>query len=210
MFAIYDVKGRSFRDTLENLQKVRKAQPPRRVSPHLQDQDQGEEHRPAPGKNYSVSAQAHQAYRQKLHISERESVIHAHQIMSHPIETMQMTMDIVSAWKRFSKMRYHQLPVLDMRHQIVGMLTERDLLQFLIVEDNQIKSQSNKIVADAMSEGVITADPVTDVRRIAKVMLDYRQSAVPITDEHDTLCGLVSRSDILQAAAVDPPLSLWT
>jgi len=90
------------------------------------------------------------------------------------------------------------------------MLTERDLLQFLIVDNDRIMSQRNKTVADAMLTQVIAAAAVTDIRRIAQVMLDYSQSAVPVTNEQDELIGLVSRSDILQAATSDPPLSLWT
>ena len=90
------------------------------------------------------------------------------------------------------------------------MLTERNLLRFMIDNKKLIKNESGKTVADAMSAPVIAADPITDVRRIAKVMLDYQQSAVPITNDQDELIGLVSRSNILQAAASDPPLSLWT
>jgi len=208
MFAIYDIEGRSFRDTLENLQKVKKSHAPRRATLMPRGEEKGEQN--AQKNQTFVSAQAYQAYREKLQISERAPVIHAHQIMSYPVETIQVTEDIVSAWRAFQLVRRYQLPVLDAQHKIVGMLTERDLLQFLIIEDGRIRSQINKTVADAMLAQVIAADPVTDVRRIAKVMLDYGQSAVPITSEQDALVGLVSRSDILQAAAVDPPMSLWT
>ena len=45
-----------------------------------------------------------------------------------------------------------------------------------------------------MSAEVITADPVSDIRRIAKVMLDYRLIALPVIDERNILIGLVSRS----------------
>ena len=66
------------------------------------------------------------------------------------------------------------------------------------------------IMSTIMTSEAITADPVTDVRRIAQVMLSYHLSAVPVVDEQDALIGLVSRSDILRAVTSDPPLSLWT
>ncbi len=207
MFAIYDVTGRSFRDTLEKLHKVQKIQATQRSSLRLGDMEIADYYPLADKPKAAYSAQA---YRDKLQISEREAIIHAHQIMSFPVATMQMSVSIVSAYERFRNQRHHQLPVLDKSQVIVGMLTERNLQRFMIDNKNLIENESGKTVADAMLAPVIAADPITDVRRIAKVMLDYQQSAVPITNDQDELIGLVSRSNILQAAASDPPLSLWT
>ena len=84
-------------------------------------------------------------------------------------------------------------------------------IKILVVEDDQKTYYvRDKTVADVMSNQVITADPTSNARRIAKVMMDYHLSALPIVDEHDSLLGLVSRSDILRAVINDPPLSLWT
>ena len=207
MFAIYDIAGRSFRDTLENLRKVKKIQATNRPSFRLDDRVRADHKLPA---GHPITAYSSQDYRKKLQISEREAIVHAHQVMSFPVATMQMSLGIVSAYERFRNQPHHQLPVLDKSQRIVGMLTERNLLRFMIDNKNLIKNESGKMVADAMLAPIIAADPITDVRRIAKVMLDYQQSAVPITNDQDELIGLVSRSNILQAAASDPPLSLWT
>jgi len=100
--------------------------------------------------------------------------------------------------------------VLNERQQIVGMVSELNLLRVLLIEDTQLSYVPGKTVADIMSAEVITADPITDVRRIARVLVNYELSAVPIVDERDALIGLVSRSDILRSASNDPPLSLWS
>ena len=60
-----------------------------------------------------------------------------------------------------------------------------------------------------MTSPVICADPVADVRRAAFVMLESRQSAVPVVDGLRHLVGAISRGDILRATLADPPLSLW-
>ena len=67
-----------------------------------------------------------------------------------------------------------------------------------------------KRVADAISSGVITADPVSDIRRVARLMQEFKLNGVPIVDQHDTLLGIVSRSDILRAVTNDPPLNMWS
>ena len=215
MFAIYDVQGRRFRSSLEHLQKVRATQASQRASlrsdggeqtlQNLAEQTAGRtaDHQP-------VSYDARQAYLDILHIKEREAVVHVYQLMSHPVVTVPLALDIPVAWRHFREQPYHQLPVLDRQQRIVGILSERDLLRFLVTDGEQISCVPGKTVADAMAAEVITADPVTDVRRIAQVMLSYHLSAVPVVDEQDALIGLVSRSDILRAVTSDPPLSLWT
>jgi CBS-domain-containing membrane protein len=206
VFAIYDVEGRRFRNSLEQLEKVRAAQALRKATvPELSER--GPE-RELYGK--AVSRKAEQAYRQMLHISDRQAILHAHQIMSTPVTTAQLTQDTVSAWEQLRELHCHQLPVLDERQRIVGMVSEHELLRVMVIEDAELSFVRGKTVADVMSPEVITADPVTDVRRIARVMCAYALSAVPIVDERDALIGLVSRTDILNSVANDPPLSLWS
>jgi len=215
MFAIYDVQGRRFRSTLEHLQKVRATQASQRASLRSDGGEQAlqnlaEQTVGRTADHHPVSYNARQAYLDILHIKEREAVVHAYQLMSHPVVTVPLALDIPVAWQLFREQPYHQLPVLDRQRRIVGILSERDFLRFLVIDGEQISYVPGKTVADAMTAEVITADPVTDVRRIAHVMLTYHLSAIPVVDEQDALIGLVSRSDILRAVTSDPPLSLWT
>ena len=215
MFAIYDVQGRRFRSTLEHLQKVRATQASHRASLRSDGGEQAlqnlaEQTVGRTADHHPVSYNARQAYLDVLHIKEREAVVHAYQLMSHPVVTVPLALDIPVAWQLFREQPYHQLPVLDRQRRIVGILSERDFLRFLVIDGEQISYVPGKTVADAMTAEVITADPVTDVRRIAHVMLTYHLSAIPVVDEQDALIGLVSHSDILRAVTSDPPLSLWT
>ena len=50
---------------------------------------------------------------------------------------------------------------------------------------------------------------LTDIRRIARVMLERGVDGVPIVNDGGALLGFVSRSDILHAVVTDPPLSVW-
>jgi CBS domain-containing protein len=60
-----------------------------------------------------------------------------------------------------------------------------------------------------MSTPVVSADPITDIRRIANVMLTHGVDGVPIVSGDGVLLGFISRSDVLRAVVTDPPLSLW-
>jgi CBS domain-containing protein len=60
-----------------------------------------------------------------------------------------------------------------------------------------------------MLSPVVSADPVTDIRRIARAMLEFALPGVPVMNETRALVGFVSRGDILRAVIADPPLSVW-
>ena len=214
MFAIYNIDGCRFRDTLENLRKVQKTQA--NSGTQLQANVTGDE-TPANvtggagmAESTFVSNTAQQAYKDMLKLNQREQIFHAHQLMSQPVSTVQMETDILTARSLFQQLGFQQIPVLDARQRLVGMLSLENLLQFIIIDGDQIRYLRGKRVFDVMSPEVITADPVSDIRRVAQVMREHRLQSLPIVDKQDTLIGIVSRSDILRAITNEPPLNMWS
>lgn len=214
MFAIYSYEGRRFRDTLENLHRVREIQANAKTPSMSSASDY--ETRPIPfnttnnKRRTELSSKAVQAYREMLHLNQREPIYHAYQLMSYPVSTVTEKMGIVEALRYFQDQNYQQMPVLIDQWRIVGMLSLVDLLRLVVIDDGQTHFVDGKCVADAMSQEVITTDPVTDIRRVAQVMLEYHLNAMPIVDEQNALIGIVSRRDILRAVMNDPPLTMWS
>jgi len=212
MFAIYDTRGRRFRDTLENLRKIRAPQATagKQLQTNVSDDETIPVSTSSNNGQTAVSNKAMQAYRDVRHLNQREPIYHAHQLMSHPVTTISVDMDILAAQRYFQQQKFKQMPVINAQHQITGMLSIEKLLQFIIIDDDQISYVRGKRVANAMSKEIITADPVSDIRRIAQVMQEYHLSAVPIVNEQDHLIGIISRGDILRAVTNDPPLNMWS
>jgi len=214
MFAIYDIQGRSFRDTLENLRKVREARGSARIRSWSKALEQDPQLIPDRRRDHAgkapVSSKAIEAYREMRHLNQREPVYHAYQLMSYPVNTVSMEMGILDAQRHFQQQGFRQMPVMSAEHRIVGMLSVEDLLQFIIIDDGKMEYVGGKRVADAMSPGVITAGPVSDIRRVSQVMLEYHLHSVPIADDQDKLIGIVTRSDILRAVMNDLPLTMWS
>lgn len=77
------------------------------------------------------------------------------------------------------------------------------------VEGDTVRDILSRSVADVMTSPVVSTDPITDIRRAARVLLDYRLSGLPVVNEQEELVGILTRSDILRALVNDPPLSLW-
>lgn len=214
MFAIYDTGGLRFRDTLEKLRQVQ----PTSAAVGLELKPGLNEHATQPESfniagNTSeklVSRLAQKAYKEMLHLNKREPIVHAYQLMSNPVSTVPMEMDILSARALFQQQAFQQMPVINMKQGLVGILSVQDLLKFITIDGEQVHYIRGKKVSDAMSSGVITADPVSDIRRVASLMQEFKLHGVPIVDQHDALLGIVSRSDILRAVTNEPPLKMWS
>jgi CBS domain-containing protein len=65
-------------------------------------------------------------------------------------------------------------------------------------------------VIDVMWTPVPSVAADTDIRRVARVLLDTGLPGLPVVEDAGKVVGFVSRSDILRAVVADPPLDLWT
>lgn len=209
MFSAYGVTGRVFSGTLEEMSGARDLA--RARSSLATDRDDVNLQLDSLGASGSgLNEKAVRAYRAMLPREiERGPLYHAGQIMQRKVICLGVNDDLAKAWKTLRSHNIHQAPVLDDSAQLVGMVGENDLLTAINIDTGKIMEMLGRRVGDVMSTPVVTAEPVTDIRRIATAMLAYRIDGVPITGELGRLVGYVSRSDILRAVVSDPPLSLW-
>lgn len=214
MFSIYGISGQVFQGTLEQLKRVPRVTPSRHVRGiNREAEEAGVEAIAARRKATSDTAgqeQAVAAYRgMQPRELERGPIYHARQIMHSPVLTARADDPVEQVWRIMAEHRIRQVPVLDAARRLVGLVNDRDLLTVLNVEQDRLRDVLARTASDVMRTPVVTAAPVTDIRRIARVMLDYGQSGVPILDEREVLIGFVSRGDILRTVTTEPPLSLW-
>jgi len=208
MFGIYGVNGLLFQGRLEELPEVR---PVGRRGPVDAIGTAGAElGNAAANPPPSSDAEALAAYRRMLHIDEeRGPLVHARQIMERQVVTIAASDDVTRAWQILADHHIHQAPVVGSDGSLVGIVSERDLLTALNLDHDLIRDALARHVADVMASPVVAADPSTDIRRIAHVMLERGAAGVPIVENDRQLVGFVSRGDVLRAVIADPPLSLW-
>jgi CBS domain-containing protein len=207
MFSIYGISGQIFSGTLEQMNRVHALARARSARTIAEDGDElGAEAIPASRSRED----AVNAYRAMLPRDlERGPLIHAGQIMQRQVITVSRNDNVAQAWRTLRDNRIHQAPVLTESAQLVGIVSERDLLTAINIVDGQIVETLNRYVSDVMTTPVLAAEAITDIRRIASVMFAHGVDGTPITSEGGRLVGFVSRSDILRAVITDPPLSLW-
>ena len=214
MFAIYGTSGPIYQGTLENLPRI---SPVARSGPVIAARRVGDQIEEVAlpsdtgaSEASTLGGQAVEAYKAMLPQNiERGPLYHANQIMQRQLVTVNADDDVTRAWRILVEHQIHQAPVLDSRLRLIGIVSERDLLTTLNVDDGQVRDVLAKRVSDVMTTPVVAASPVTDIRRIARVMLDRDVEGVPIVNDAGTLVGFVSHSDIIRAVVTDPPLSIW-
>lgn len=209
MFSIYGVTGQVFSGTLEEMIRVRALARARSARAIAEEGDEPGVELVA-GSSSRPRDEAVRAYRAMLPPElERGPLYHAEQIMQRQVISVSALDDVEKAWRTLRDHDIYQAPVLAADAQLIGIVSERDLLSAINIDAGRVVDSLARQVRDVMTTPVVAAEPLTDIRRIAAVMLENRVDGVPITGQGGRLVGFVSRSDILRAVVIDPPLSLW-
>lgn len=210
MFYVFDSTGRSFQGTLESLRHVKETaaiRPVRKVVDPSEIRDQ-----PSGPSDFVVSNKNAEQYSEMLvQQGNREIVYHAYQIMTHPAQCISARWLLSQVAANFRSFPFHVFPIVDDRQQLIGLLSRRQFYEFLLSEDAPREAASSSVANCFVSadSSVYCADPVTDVRRIASLLVENRLDAVPIVEDSGQLVGIISRTDILKCIVSDPPLSVW-
>jgi len=136
-------------------------------------------------------------------------------VMSHPVITIADTSSVEQAWQVLAQNRLGQAPVVATGGMLVGLITRADLMrpERMPGPDSHAlvwRALLMQSVVDVMWTPVPSVSADTDIRRVARVLLDSGLPGLPVVDEEGRVSGFVSRSDILRAVVADPPLDLWT
>jgi acetoin utilization protein AcuB len=173
---------------------------------------QGENSQRPPSSDRSVLA-AQTAYQQQTDQGQhpRPAVL-ARDLMTAPVLSLPSDGTLKDAWAAMTRRGFRHIPVTSMHGTLVGMVSDRDLLHHVpeLITMADTSQGAQRKLAEIMTSRVISATPTTDIREIARVMLDERIHAVPILDGNRHLVGILSTRDLLRGIANHGPIELWT
>jgi CBS domain-containing protein len=135
--------------------------------------------------------------------------------MTVHVIALPVTADVRHGWQALIDAGVGQAPVVNGQGKLVGLLTRAELLKLdrLPAPDQAAlvwRALLMQPLAEVMISPVPAVLPETDIRRVARVLLDTQLPGLPVVDADEKLLGFVSRSDILKAVVHDPPLDLWS
>ena len=126
-------------------------------------------------------------------------------VMTRPVWTVMEKDALEQAAALLSSHDITAAPVVDAAGDIVGIVSEGDLLRARTVHDASgthlvgPEDSSATTVADVMTRDVITVAWDDDLSAVAAAMLDHNVHSVPIVDDLAELTGIVCRHDLLRA-----------
>lgn len=131
----------------------------------------------------------------------------AKDIMSSPVHTVEENTPVETAAQLMTTNAVTALPVVDRLGNLVGMVSESDLLWHRVPADPTAHARrlpdtdpANRPsrVGEVMSPFPVTTRPDTDVAEVAEQMLDTDVRSMPVLEDR-AVVGIISRRDILRA-----------
>ena len=117
--------------------------------------------------------------------------------MTSRLVTFSPDTNVVEAMDSFLKHRISGAPIVDDDGNMIGILSEVDLMQ-VVVQDSYY-DESVGIVSDYMRTEVDTIDPEMDIYALAEKFIKEHRRRYPVVS-NGKLIGQISRRDVLRAA----------
>lgn len=206
MFTIYDNGTIGIRTTADNLYKVNPIDKAKETKFKLDDDV--EEHF-SNKKNNSDKEELLNSYKKIANMEISEPIYEVKDIMTKDVIYIDTKSTIEDAYNLLKEHRVTQVPIISFGRKIIGLISKKIILNLLMADMDNSKDILNRRLEDVFLPEVITTEPISDIRRVAKVMIDFKLDAIPVVDD-DILLGIISKTDILKAVSHLPKLQLWS
>lgn len=117
--------------------------------------------------------------------------------MSRKVVTLRPDTNVVEAMRTFLDQNISGAPVISENGEVIGVLSEVDLLPVLM--QDSYYDDSSGIVRDFMQSPAETVSPNDDIYSVAERFIAHRRRRFPVLED-GVLIGQISRSDVLRAA----------
>ncbi len=143
----------------------------------------------------------------------------AKEIMTTDVVAVTTDTSLKELAKKFVETRYSNMPVLDENGELVGIISETDLVEqqrpmhiptvmalfdwvFYLDSEKKFKEEVDRVTATTVGElcsrNVVTCSPDDSVRDLAGLMSKHKVHLLPVV-EQGKMVGVVARLDLIRA-----------
>jgi len=151
--------------------------------------------------NKIVNKNANNAYKHtNANTNSKRTVAFASEIMSSPVHTISSKESIRDAQKLMEHYQINHLPVLE-DDKILGIISDRDVLQ-------NLNTKANTLLKNICKKDVIATKKYTEIKILASIMIDHEISCLPVINDDNSICGIVTKTDLLKYIIKGSPLDV--
>jgi len=125
--------------------------------------------------------------------------------MSSPAVTITPETRLQDALDLMHEHRFRRLPVVDAKGELVGIVSERDLLYASPPPATLLSGMAlNHLLSELqakqiMTRDVLTTTPDTFVEDAARLMVENKIGGLPVVDEENHVVGVITETDVFKA-----------
>jgi acetoin utilization protein AcuB len=123
-----------------------------------------------------------------------EAPTRVEEVMTREVVTLAPDHSFQEAITLVARHRFRHLLVVSADQRLAGVISDRDLLRFMIRNPNRETST----VADVMKTDPVTVGPETSLATAIAEMLTRRINCLPVVDEGWHLVGILTSTDLLR------------
>ena len=128
--------------------------------------------------------------------------MHAADVMTRPVLTVRADDYVEQAAALLANNNVTAAPVLDRQGELVGIVSEGDLLRARVVHvpdpvHTDAPGPAVRFVCDVMTRDVVALPAAADLSAVAEAMLAHHVHSVPIVDAAEVV-GIICRHDLLR------------
>ena len=133
----------------------------------------------------------------------------ARDLMTRDPTVVRETATVNEAVRLLQALEVRHLPVVNAAHELIGMLSDRDLRALTIPEVvrgdwiGTIQTALEARVATLMNADPLSVDLDAEAPEIVELMLEHKIGAVPVVDADGRVVGIVSYVDLLREMRFD-------
>lgn len=119
------------------------------------------------------------------------------EVMTNKVASVMVNSTMAEAVKSMSDMRIRRLPIVSSDGNILGLVTNKDVLRILSKLKDE-DSPFDKEVSQYMTKDVITADAEDDIRVVASRMVIFNIGGIVVRDSNSKMIGIVTERDLVK------------